>query len=193
MTAADSSSVPGLPSPMLHALADRWWLVLLRGIAAIVFGVLCIVWPGISLFTLVILYGAFAFADGVLAIVSAIRGDTKDASIWWFVIMGLAGIATGVITFFWPGITAFVLVIFIGALAIVRGVTEIIAAIRLRKEIENEWWLGLAGLVSLIFGVLVLAMPGQGALAIVWLIGLYAIAIGVAFVLFSVKLKSHKH
>jgi uncharacterized membrane protein HdeD (DUF308 family) len=167
--------------------------LLLRGIAAIVFGVLCIAWPGVSLLTLVILYGAFAFADGILALVSAIRGETKDAPVWWLVVMGLAGIATGVITFFWPGITTFVLVVFIGALAIVRGVTEIVAAIRLRKEIDNEWWLILAGLMSLIFGVLILALPGPGALALVWVIGLYAIAIGVVFVMFSFRLKSHKH
>lgn len=193
MTAAQTSGAPGLPKPMLHALADKWWLVLLRGIAAIVFGVLCIVWPGISLVSLVILYGAFAFADGILALVAIMRGEAKDAPVWWLVVMGLAGIATGLITFFWPGITALVLVIFIGALAVVRGVTEIIAAIRLRKEIDNEWWLILAGLMSLVFGVLILAMPGPGALALVWVIGVYAIAIGIMFVMFSLRLKNHKH
>ncbi len=193
MTAAQTSTAPGPSRPMLHALAEKWWLVLLRGIAAIVFGVLCVLWPGISLLSLIILYGAFAFADGILALVSAIRGETKDAPVWWLVIMGIAGIATGVITFFWPGITAFVLTVFIGALAIVRGVTEIMAAIRLRKEIDNEWWLILAGVMSLIFGVLILILPGAGALAIVWVIGVYAIAIGVMFVLFAFRLKNHKH
>src|SRR5918992_1526161 len=154
MTTADTAPVPG---PMLHALAKSWWLVLLRGIAGIVFGVLAFVWPGLTLLALVILYGAYALVD-------------------------VAGIAAGIVTFVWPGMTAFVLIIFIGAWAIVHGIFEIVGAIRLRKEIDNEWWLILAGALSVIFGIIVLVAPGAGALGLIWVIGAYSIAFGILLV-----------
>jgi uncharacterized membrane protein HdeD (DUF308 family) len=188
MTTADTASAPG---PMLETLAKNWWMVLLRGIAAIVFGVLAFIWPGLTLLTLVILYGAYALVDGVISLVAAFSGGAKPVPTWWLVVGGLAGIVAGILTFVWPGITAFVLIVFIGAWSIVHGIFEIIGAIKLRKEIDNEWWLILAGVLSVIFGIAVLAMPGAGALALIWVIGAYAIVFGILLVGLAFRLRKH--
>src|SRR5215813_8157588 len=179
--------------PMLHALAKAWWLVLLRGIAGIVFGVLAFIWPGLTLITLVLLYGAYALVDGVLSLIAAFTGGAKPVPTWWLVVVGLLGIAAGLVTFLYPGITALVLIFFIGGWAIAHGIFEIIGAIRLRKEIENEWWLILAGVLSVIFGLLVLVIPGAGALALIWVIGAYSIMFGIMFVALSLRLRKHAH
>ncbi len=133
--------------PMLHALADNWWLILLKGICAIVFGLLALAWPGVTVMTLVLLYGAFALVEGVLALAAAIKGDTP-APRWWLAAVGLIGIIAGALTFLWPGITALVLLFLIAAWAIATGIMEIIGAIRLRKEIDDEWLLIAAGALS---------------------------------------------
>ena len=184
----------GLPQPMLlHGLAKNWWLLLLRGIAAIVFGILAFAWPGITLLSLVILYGAYALVDGVLSVAAAIGGGGGAAPRWWLVVVGLLGIAAGLLTFFWPQITALVLLMFIGAWALIHGVFEIIGAIRLRKEIDNEWMLILSGALSVLFGAAMLIMPGAGALALIWVIGAYSIIFGILFVGFAFRLKKHAH
>ena len=110
MQTARETTVPLARRPMLHALAKCWWLLLLRGIAAIVFGVLAFVWPGLTLVTLVLLYGAFALVDGVLSLIAAFTGSVKPAPTWWLVVVGLLGIAAGIVTFAWPGITAILLI-----------------------------------------------------------------------------------
>lgn len=181
------------PRPMLHALAKAWWLVLLRGVLSIVFGVLAFLWPGITLFALVALYGAFALVDGVLALISAFTGRLKPLPTWWLVLVGIAGIAAGIVTFLWPGITAIVLVLFIGAWALVHGIFEIIGAIKLRKEIDNEWWLILSGVLSVVFGLLVIAMPGAGALGLIWAIAAYSIVFGITWVMLAFRLRKHQH
>jgi uncharacterized membrane protein HdeD (DUF308 family) len=179
-----------LPSrPLLHHLAKSWWLVLLRGIAAIVFGVLAFVWPGVTLLTLVLLYGAFALVDGVFSLIAAFTG--KSSTAWWLILVGLLGIAAGVVTFAWPGISAVVLIMLIGAWAVVCGIFEIIGAIQLRKEIDNEWLLILSGIVSVLFGLGVMAFPGAGALALVWVIASFAIAFGVLWIALALRLKKH--
>jgi uncharacterized membrane protein HdeD (DUF308 family) len=170
-----------------------WWLVLLRGIAAIVFGVLAFVWPGLTLLTLVLLYGAYALVDGAFALIAAFTGGAKPVPTWWLIVVGLAGIAAGLATFLLPGITALVLLVFIGAWAIVHGIFEIIGAIKLRKEIDNEWWLILAGAMSVIFGIIVLVAPGAGALGLVWAIGAYSVVFGILLVGLSLKLRRHRH
>jgi uncharacterized membrane protein HdeD (DUF308 family) len=180
------------PPPLLQALAKSWWLVLLRGIAGIVFGILAFTWPGITLAALVLLYGAYALADGIFALATALTGGEKLVPTWWLVLVGLAGIAAGLVTFLWPGLTALILVYFIGAWAIVHGVFEIVGAIKLRKEIEGEWWLVLAGLLSVIFGLVILVAPGPGALGLIWVIGAYSIAFGVMLVALSFRLRSHR-
>jgi len=193
MTSVAHSEIAPVPRPMLHAMAKGWWLVLLRGIAAIVFGVLAFVWPGLTLLTLVLFYGAYALIDGVVALISAFSGGAKPVPTWWLILVGLFGIAAGLVTFLWPGITALVLIIFIGVWSIAHGIFEIVGAIKLRKEIDNEWWLILAGALSVLFGIVVLALPGAGALALIWVIGAYAIVFGVLLVGLSLRLRKHRH
>ncbi len=182
----------GLGSAMVHTLAKNWWLLLLRGIAAIIFGLLAFAWPGLTLLTLILFYGAFALVDGVLAIAAAITGGVPGSR-WWLAIVGLLGIAAGLLTFLTPGLTALVLLFFIAGWAIVTGVFEIIGAIKLRKEIDNEWLLILGGIISVLFGVGMMLAPGAGALALVWVIGAYSVVMGVIFVALAFRLRKHTH
>jgi len=175
---------------LIHALAKNWWLEVLRGVAAIIFGILALANPGIALVTLVLLWGIYALIDGVLAIAAAVMGGNPMPR-WWLAIVGLAGIGAGVMTFVYPVITAFVLLIFIAVWAIVLGIFEIYGAIKLRKEIEGEWFLILSGALSVLFGLLLLARPGAGALAVIWIIGAYAIILGIIYVMFGLKLRKH--
>jgi uncharacterized membrane protein HdeD (DUF308 family) len=178
---------------MLHALAKCWWLLLLRGIAAILFGVLAFIWPGLTLVTLVLLYGAFALVDGVISLIAAFTGSAKPVPTWWLVVVGLLGVAAGIVTFAWPAITAILLVLFIGAWALVHGIFEIIGAIQLRKEIDNEWMLVLGGALSVIFGLLVMIAPGAGALGLIWAIAGYAIVFGILFIGLALRVRKHSH
>ena len=181
----------GAGAAILHGLAKNWWVLLLRGLAAIVFGVLAFAWPGITIVSLIILYGAYALVDGLFALFAAIGGSTGAAPRWWMAVVGIAGVVAGLIAFAWPGITALTILMLIGAWAIVSGIFEIIGAVRLRKEIDNEWTLILHGALSVLFGVLLMAMPGTGALAMIWVIGAYAIAAGILMVALAFRLKSH--
>lgn len=176
---------------ILHGLAKNWWALLLRGIASIVFGVLAFAWPGITILSLVILYGAYALVDGVFALYAGISGNSGASSRWWMAIVGIAGILAGLYAFFLPGPAALILVTLIAAWAVVSGVFEIIGAIRLRKEIDNEWMLILHGLLTLLFGVVLFVMPGAGAVAMIWVIGAYAIAAGIILSALAFKLKGH--
>lgn len=176
---------------ILHGLAKNWWALLLRGIASIVFGVLAFAWPGITILSLVILYGAYALVDGVFSLYAGVSGNNGASSRWWLVIVGIAGILAGLYAFFLPGSAALILVTLIAAWAIVSGVFEIVGAIRLRKEIDNEWMLILHGALTLLFGVVLFVMPGAGAIAMVWVIGAYAIAAGVILSALAFKLKGH--
>jgi len=173
----------------LHALTRNWWLLLLRGIVSIIFGVVAFSWPGLTVVALALLFGAFALADGVLSLIAAVTGSDRSTPTWWLALVGLLGIAAGVIAFLWPGKTAFALVIIIGAWALTIGIFEIIGAIRLRHEIDDEWWLIAAGILSVIFGLAVLISPGAGALALVWLIAAYSILAGILMIAFSFRLK----
>lgn len=177
--------------PLLRAMADNWWVALVRGLFAILFGVLTFVWPGISLLSLVILFGIYSLMDGAVAIYGAITGrkEVSRSALWWLLFVGITGIAAGLVTFFYPQVTALVLVIFIGAWALVRGIFEIIGAVRLRKEIDHEWLLIFAGFLSVIFGLVLLLKPGAGALALLWLIGSYAIAFGIILVWLAFRLR----
>lgn len=186
-----TTSMPLPDRPVLHALAKCWWVLLLRGIAAILFGVLAFAWPGLTLVTLVLLYGAFALVDGVLSLIAAFSGSAKPIPTWWLIVVGLLGIGAGVVTFLWPGITAVLLVMFIGAWALVHGIFEIIGAIQLRKEIDNEWMLIFSGLLSVLFGIVVLVAPGAGAIGLVWAIAIYSIIFGVTFVALALRLRGH--
>lgn len=188
------SSIQGqriAPPVLLHALAENWWMFLVRGIAAIVFGVLAFVWPLLTLVTLVLFYGAFMVVDGIVAIVAAIKGFNPKAR-WWLLLAGVCGVAAGLLTFFMPGVTALVLLVIIAAAAIIGGVFQIIGAIALRKEIEGEWLLILGGVISVAFGIALLAQPAAGALALVWLIAAYSIVLGLIFIALAFRLRKHK-
>jgi uncharacterized membrane protein HdeD (DUF308 family) len=175
----------------LEQITRNWWLLLLRGIASILFGILAFAWPGATIFALTLLFGAFALTDGILSLVAAITGSDRAAPAWWLALVGALGIAAGLIAFFWPGKTAFALVVMIGVWAIAIGILEIVGAIWLRNEIEDEWWLVGAGILSVLFGLSVLMAPTAGALAIVWVLAAYAVLAGVLMVAFSFRLRGH--
>lgn len=190
---SNQTSPTSLATPsLLHSLTDHWWLFLIRGIAAIIFGILAFAWPGVTLVVLVLFFGAFALVDGIASLIAAITGRGATSPRWWLAIVGLVGIAAGLLTFFWPGLTAVVLLYFIAGWAIAMGVFQIIGAIQLRKEIDNEWLLILSGVLSVLFGILLLAMPGTGLLALVWLIAIDAIIFGVLVIGFGMRLRKHK-
>jgi uncharacterized membrane protein HdeD (DUF308 family) len=188
-TPSSSSS----PLALLPALAENWLLLLLRGIVTIAFGVLAFIWPGLTLLTLIFLWGAYAIADGVCALGAAVSSKGGEiAPRWWLALIGLAGILAGLLAFVWPAITAQVLLVFIASWAILTGALQIWGAIQLRKEIEVEWMLVLSGLLSIALGVALLARPGVGALAVIWLIGSFAILVGCIYVSLALWLKKHK-
>ena len=176
---------------LLQTLGRAWWLVLLRGLAAIVFGVLAWAWPGVTLVTLVLFWGAYALIDGVAALVGGWQTKDGGRPMWTVVLVGLVGIAAGIFTFVQPAVTAIALLMLIAVWAIVHGVFEISAAIRLRKEIRNEWLLILSGVLSVAFGVLMILNPGAGALAVLTLIGAFSIAYGALLVVLAFRLRKH--
>ena len=181
--------VEKLAEDLAETLSRNWWVLLLRGIVAILFGALTFMRPGISLASLLLLFGAYALADGVLGAWTAIT-HRKDRENWWVLLLeGLVGIGVGVLALIKPGLTALALLFYIAIWAIATGVLEIVAAVRLRKEIEGEWVLILAGLASVAFGVLLMARPGSGALAVLWLIGSYAMLFGILLVVLAFKVK----
>jgi len=174
---------------MREFLAENWWMLVLRGVCAVLFGVMTFVWPVISIAVLVLMWGAYAFADGLLAIVGSFRGRRAAGFPWWLLITGIVGVAAGIVTFVNPSMTALALLMLIAAFSIVRGIMEIAAAIRLRHEIEHEWFLAIAGILSVAFGVLVAIFPGAGALAVVLWIGVIAVAIGILEIAVGIRLK----
>ena len=165
---------------MLQYYAKLWWVVALRGLFALVFGVCAFFAPIATLAALVIVFGAFAAADGLMALVMAVSGKDRETSDRWILaLQGLLGLGVGALTWFSPAITALSLLVYIAVWSLATGVLQIVAAIRLRKEIPNEWWLILTGLVSIAFAFLVLWQPLAGALAVLWMIGAWAIVCGV--------------
>lgn len=170
-------------------LIRNWWALALRGLAAILFGIAAVVVPHLTLVVLIAFFGAYVLVDGIFAIVAAVRAAERHRRWWPMLLEGVTGIVAGLLTFVWPGLTALVLLYFIAAWALITGVTEILAAIRLRREIADEWLLGLIGALSVLFGLLLVAFPGAGALAVVWLIGTYAVVFGALLVGLALRLK----
>lgn len=175
---------------MATLLKRTWWVVLLQGLAAVLFGIVALVWPGITLASLVLIFGAYALVDGIFAVVGALA-HRKEYQDWWLVLLtGLVSIAVGILTFVQPDITTLSLLFLIAAWALVIGVLSIVQAIQLRKVIEGEWLLIVAGIASVLFGLFVFARPGAGALSLVWLIATYAIIHGVLQVVLALKARS---
>jgi uncharacterized membrane protein HdeD (DUF308 family) len=176
--------------PKLSALADRWWLVVARGAVAIAFGLVAILAPQISVLALVILWGSYALVDGVLNLVSAPLKARAGGRWGWLLFEGLASIAAGLLTFAWPGITALVVLTFIAIRAVLGGIAEIAVAVRLRDQITDEWRLASAGILSVVFGVLLFAFPRAGAIGLMWMVGSYALLFGLLLVGLGFRLNS---
>ena len=172
---------------MLQVLARNWWMVALRGVAAIIFGILALIWPDIAVSVLVAFFGAYALVDGIFAIVAAFQGEHRDR--WWHVAEGVLGIAVGIIAWVYPGLTAVTLLYFFAAWAIVTGVVEVIAGIRLRRQITNEWLLILTGVLSVIVGILFFLSPIEALVTVARVIGIYAIILGVLLLAFAWRLR----
>jgi uncharacterized membrane protein HdeD (DUF308 family) len=170
-------------------LTRNWWLLALRGLVAVIFGVLAFVWPGITLLTLVYLFGWFALINGVLSFILAYKAPKGYTRFGSLILGGLLSILAGLLTFFMPAITALGLLILIAIWAIVIGITEIMTAVRLRKVITNEWLLVLAGVAAILFGLILLFQPGAGALALIWWIGAFAIFFGVLMMALAFRMR----
>jgi uncharacterized membrane protein HdeD (DUF308 family) len=175
---------------MSFELARNWWTLAIRGVVAIIFGILAFVWPGITLLTLVILFAVYALADGFFAIVAAMSASSRGEKWWALLLEGILGIVAGVVTLLVPGITALFLLYIIAFWSLITGIFEVVTAVRLRREISDEWLMGLGGVASVIFGILLLSFPGAGALAVVWLIGAYAIIFGVLLLSLAIRLRT---
>jgi len=169
---------------------DKWWALVIRGIAAVLFGLMAFVVPGITLGALVLLFAAYALVDGIFAIAAAINRTDRSGHWGSMLLRGIVGILAGITAIGWPGITALALLYVIAAWAIVTGILEISAAIRLRKRIKHEWLEIVSGVVSVLFGLAVMAFPGAGILAVLWLVGSYAMAFGVLMIAFGFELRS---
>ncbi|HMU55888.1 MAG TPA: HdeD family acid-resistance protein [Nitrospira sp.] len=174
---------------MLDQLSRNWGWIALRGVAAVIFGVLAFAWPGVTLVVLALFFGAYALIDGIFALVAAYRGREGGKPVWPLALIGILGVAAGIVTFLWPEMTALALLMFIAVWALLIGIAQIVAAVRLRKEIDNEWMLGASGALSVLFGALMIASPGAGAVAVAWIIGAYSMAFGVLLIVLSVRLK----
>lgn len=170
--------------PIATALARNWWLLLIRGILAVLFGLMAFAWPALTLVTLVLLYGAYAFVDGLTAIWLAVSSRA-----WGLLLFGILGVIVGIYTFFYPGSAALVLLYLIAAWALVRGIFEIVTAVQLRKEISYEWALIVSGLISIIFGIVLAANPRGGALAMVVVIGAFAFMFGVMMIVLAFRVR----
>ena len=175
---------------MLNLMTQNWWAIALRGLVAVLFGIAAFVWPGITLWVLVALFGAYALVDGIFAIVESFRRDVVGERWWALLFEGFVGIAIGVLTFMWPRLTAMGLLYLIAFWAIVTGVFEVITAIRLRHEISGEWMMALIGVLSVALGFLLVAFPVAGALSVVLMIGAFVFAMGALMIALGFKLRS---
>ena len=185
--------MPLVASALRGELAENWWLLLLRGLAAIAFGLIAFFWPGITLVALIYLWGAYALVDGVVAIWAAFNVSGGDAGPrWWLGLSGVVSILAGVVAFAYTGMTALVLLMFIAVWAIVIGALQLYAAGQLWKVIDNAWWLILGGLISIAFGVVLIGWPSTGALALIWTIAWYAVFFGCMLIGLSFELKKFK-
>ena len=174
----------------VDTLIRNWWLVALRGLVALVFGVLTIFRPGVTLSVLILLFGSYAIVNGLFTIVAAVAGRRGEPHWVSLLISGVLSAALGVLTFLAPAITTIVLLYIIAAWAIVTGISEIVTAIRLRRVITGEWLLIVAGALSVLFGILLIVSPGAGALAVTLWIGTYAIMLGILLLALAFRLRS---
>ena len=177
---------------MLRMLAVNWWIVGLRGVAAILFGLAAILWPILTLGILITMFGVYTLLDGIFTIVMGVWGRKDRSNSWLMLLDGVIRIGAGLIAIIWPGLTSLTLMFVIAIWAITTGITEIVMAIRLRKEIQGEWMMGLSGFLSILLGIILFTRPQVGALAGVSLIGFYAILFGVVLIIFAVQMQKRQ-
>jgi uncharacterized membrane protein HdeD (DUF308 family) len=175
---------------MVQSLSQNWWLVVLRGVLAILFGVSAFIWPGITWLTLIVLFGVYAIVDGLIAIWTGFSRARETPRWWMFLLEGLLNIAAGLVALIWPDLTTLVLIYIIASWAVFTGILEILAAIRLRNEITNEWFLALGGVLSIGLGILLFLQPVAGSLAIIWMIAGYALVFGILLVILGIRLRN---
>ncbi len=173
---------------MLEELSRNWWVLTVRGVFAILFGLVAWIWPQITVLALLLLFGAYALVDGAVLTGSAIRGGRGSARTW-LIGVGIVGILIGIMTLIWPAETGYVLLIIIASWAMILGALQIVTAVRLRKELPDEWFLIITGAISVIFGLLLFLWPAKSAIAVIWIIGLFALIFGVAMVTTSLRLR----
>jgi uncharacterized membrane protein HdeD (DUF308 family) len=179
------------PQPRTSDPAGNWWALGLRGFVAILFGLAALFWPGLVLAVLIVLFGAYALVDGVLAVIAGFR-SSRGMRRQLLLIEGVIGIVFGLVALFWPGLTALALLYIIALWAILSGIARIAMAIMLRREIENEWSIALSGVLSVILGIVLLLLPGTGLLAYTWLIGLLALALGIALIYYAFRVRGQR-
>src|SRR6059058_1915096 len=175
---------------LIETLKRHWWVPVLRGIAAVLFGIMAFVYPGLTVAVLVLLFGAWVLVGGIFRVIGAIGHRASDPDWGWHIVIGIVGIIVGFLTFHAPQITALALIIYVAAWALMIGATEIAFAIKLRREIKGEWFLILMGLASIVFAILLLWNPIAGAAAVIWLIAWYAVVLGVLGIFFGFRLRS---
>lgn len=176
----------------LPVVVGNWWALMLRGLFAVLFGLAALLWPGLTLLVLLYLFAAYALVDGVFAIVAAFRPSARHTRGWWLVAEAVIGILTGLVTLFLPGITAIVLLYVIAAWFMFTGIVRTIAAISLRRQIENEWLMVSSGVLSVVFGIILAVLPGVGLLSLAWLIGIYALVIGILLIALGLRARRHE-
>lgn len=181
------------PTSFIGLISRNWWMLALRGLVAVLFGVFAFAWPKMALLTLVMLFGTYALVDGILALVTAFRAPKGYPRFGRLIFHGVLGIVAGVLAFAWPGITAMALLFMIAGWAILTGLMEITEAVELRKVLAHEWMLIAAGIVSVLFGIALLARPVVGALAVLWLIGAFAIVFGLLCLALSFRVRRWEH
>lgn len=181
----------GQRQTMRTDLVGSWWTLLLRGIVAVLFGLMAITWPSLTLTVLVILYGAYALVDGAFALVAGFRAG-RGARRSLLLGEGVLGVLAGLVALFWPDITALVLLYIIALWAILAGILRIVVAVSLRREIDNEWSMGLSGALSVLLGLILAVLPGVGLLSLVWLIGVFALGVGVRLIVLSFRLRGQR-
>ena len=182
-----------LTDETINKLAKNWGLFILRGIIAIIFGILVVAWPIGSIFTLVIFFGVFALVDGIFLIIFGAIHKSSWGNRAWLIFSGVVGIAAGVVTFAWPALTAVGLLIVIAFWAVITGIAEVVYAFVLHTNAANKVLLALGGVFSIIFGIFLFVRPALGALAVVWLIGLFAVMAGMYHIGFGINLKALEH
>jgi uncharacterized membrane protein HdeD (DUF308 family) len=172
--------------------AQSWWVLALRGLVAILFGLAALFWPGLVLTVLIVFFGAYALVDGILAIIAAFRSSGQGMRRPLLLIEGVIGILFGILALFWPGLTALTLVYFVAFWALLSGIARIVMAVMVRREIENEWSIALSGILSVILGIVLLLLPGAGLLAYTWLIGILALAVGIVLVYYAFRVRGQR-